>query len=80
MEDYRGKIATMSVDDEERQLFRGENVKILDQKIEQQWSLEKDMLCVRSNVRPGKPVWIPKSNVKEIRPDAQEIIEGAIRH
>jgi hypothetical protein len=30
MEYYRMKIATMSPDDEENQLFRGEEVKILD--------------------------------------------------
>lgn len=33
MEDYRMKIATMRVDDEEHQLFQGEDVKILDQKM-----------------------------------------------
>jgi hypothetical protein len=76
MEDYRMKIATMRVDDEEHQLFQGEDVKILDQQIEQ----SPPLLHVRSNVRAGKPCWIPKTNVMEIRPDAQEIIEGTIRH
>lgn len=79
MEDYRGKIATMSVDDEENQLFRGEDVKILDQEFKQSGLIGKTLLRVRSNVRPGKPCSIPKSSVKDIRPDAQEILEGAIR-
>ena len=70
----------MSVDNEERQLFRGENVKILDERIDGQGIHKKTLLHVQPKDRCVEPSWIPKTDVREIRADAQEIIEGAIRH